>query len=306
MNSKVVRNCPVCNSGPDMTKVFLKENIDTEKMNEFTFASRKNPEFMCYNLVKCLNCDLVYADSPPSEEELAQQYHEADFDSDEEALDASNSYENALLELFTKIPNKKDALDIGAGDGIFLESLKRVGFKNLIGIEPSVEPISTAPEHRKEWLINDIFRQNQFDDNSFDFIGCFMTMEHVRDPKLISDEAYKILRDKGALAFVVHDHNSLVNRILGKKSPIIDIEHMQLFSKKSIYKLLEVSGFEDITVKSFNNRYALKYWIRLLPIPDLIKKILIKTLRIINLDQLKISINVGNLVAYGSKPQRTS
>ena len=81
---------------------------------------------------------------------------------------------------------------------------------------------------------------------------------------------------------------------------------MQLFSKKSIYKLLEVSGFEDITVKSFNNRYALKYWIRLLPIPDLIKKILTKTLRILNLDQLKISINVGNLIAYGSKPQRTS
>ena len=44
-----------------------------------------------------------------------------------------------------------------------------------------------------------------------------MTMEHVRDPKDITLDAYDLLSNGGAVAFVVHDRRSLVNRILGKK-----------------------------------------------------------------------------------------
>ena len=302
-NNVEIRNCPVCNSGPEMASLFLEKNYDADKVSGFSFASRKNPEFMCHHLVKCSNCDLVYADSPPSVEELAEQYHEASFDSDDEANDASRSYGKALSGLFNIIKNKKRALDIGAGTGVFLDELKAVGFEELVGIEPSLEPIAAAPEHRKEWLKKDIFRQNMFEAETFDFIGCFMTMEHVRDPKLIADESMRILNDNGAVAFVVHDHNSLVNKILGKRSPIIDIEHMQLFSKNSIKELLISSGFINIQVKSFYNKYPLKYWVRLLPLPNSFKSLILKILIFIKMDTLKISINVGNLIAYGIKPE---
>jgi len=297
-----VRNCPVCDSGPEKTVLFLEKNYDANKVSGFSFASRKNPEFMCHHLIKCLNCDLVYADSPPSVEELAEQYHEAAFDSDDEANDASSSYGKSLLDLFNVMENKNKALDIGAGTGVFLDELKSVGFKDLTGIEPSLEPIAAAPEHRKEWLLNDIFKKNMFESETFDFIGCFMTMEHVRDPKLITDESMRILNKSGAVALVVHDHNSLINKVLGKKSPIIDIEHMQLFSKKSIEVLLVSSGFTNIKVKSFYNRYPLKYWVRLLPLPNKFKNMILTFLRIIRIDSLKVSINVGNLIAYGIKP----
>jgi SAM-dependent methyltransferase len=304
MKNKIeIRNCPVCNSGPDRASLFLEKNYDESKVSGFSFASRKNPEFMCHHLVKCSNCDLVYADSPPSVEELAEQYHEASFDSDEEANDASKSYGKALSGLFKILKNKNKALDIGAGTGVFLDELQSVGFKNLVGIEPSLEPIAAAPEHRRSWLINDIFKEDMFQEKTFDFIGCFMTMEHVRDPKIISDEAMKILNDNGAVAFVVHDHNSIVNKVLGKKSPIIDIEHMQLFSKKSIKTLLSLSGYTNIQVRSFYNKYPLKYWVRLLPLPNNLKNLILRFLRFIRADSIKISINVGNLIAYGIKPK---
>ena len=113
----------------------------------------------------------------------------------------------------------------------------------------------------------------------------------------------KILNDNGAVAFVVHDHNSIVNKVLGKKSPIIDIEHMQLFSKESIKTLLSLSGYTNIQVRSFYNKYPLKYWVRLLPLPNKLKNLILSFLRFIRADSLKISINVGNLIAYGIKPQ---
>ena len=67
--NKISRNCPVCFSS--LSKHFMDENYDPSKINQYTFASRKNPEFMCYELVECNVCDLVYANSPPSVEELS-------------------------------------------------------------------------------------------------------------------------------------------------------------------------------------------------------------------------------------------
>ena len=292
------RDCPVCNSPVSEAKHYMDENYDVERIDSLSFSSRKNPEFMCHHLVRCINCDLVFADNPPGIEELSELYHNADFDSIEEAQDAAKSYSKSLLSLFKSLENKDKALEIGTGTGVFLDELKKNSFDQVIGVEPSIKSIQASPEHRKAWIINDIFKPHDFEKDSLDLICCFMTLEHIRDPKIVF-ELRSLIKKNGAVAFVVHDHRALINRILGKKSPIIDIEHMQLFSKRSIYKLLSLAGFQNIKVKSFRNTYSLKYWIRLLPISNNIKIFFIKLLSVIKLDEVKLSLNVGNLIAYG-------
>ena len=128
-----------------------------------------------------------------------------------------------------------------------------------------------------------------------------MTLEHVFDPMDIAKASYNLLDYDGAVAFVVHDSDAWINKILGSKSPIIDIEHLQIFSKKSVTHLLKNSNFEEIIVRSFKNTYKLSYWIKLLPLPSILKNILLKILAITGLSKIKISINVGNLLAYGIK-----
>ena len=297
--NKISRNCPVCLSS--LSKHFMDENYDSSKINQYTFASRKNPEFMCHKLVLCQVCDLVYADNPPNEEELSNLYHQAEFDSNDEANAAASSYINSLSIVFNSMTNLNSALDIGTGTGILLDKLKEVGFKKVVGIEPSILPIKAAPDYRKDWIINDIFKDSYFNKNSFDFIFCAMTMEHIRDPKDIAIKSYNLLTEGGAIVFVVHDYRSFVNRLFGKKSPIIDIEHLQLFSKKSIHKLLTIAGYENISIRSFKNSYPLKYWLRLTPLPDMLKSILMNFFKFFRLDNIKISFNVGNLLAYGFK-----
>jgi 2-polyprenyl-3-methyl-5-hydroxy-6-metoxy-1,4-benzoquinol methylase len=293
------RNCPVCSGTWENSAKFLSKKILQEKINEFSYSSRKLPEFMRHELVECNTCDLVYAIEPPSQIELAKAYHQADFDTATEAEDAAQAYINSLKFIFSK--NYKSVLEIGAGTGVFLEKLKENGFDSLIGIEPSTAAINAAPEHRKKWLIEDIFKGNMFESNTFDMVCCFMTMEHVKDPGEIVEAALKILKDEGTIALVVHDRRAMLNKILGEKSPIIDIEHMQLFSKKSIRYLLEKNGFNNIKVKSFRNCYSISYWIRLLPINNWIKSKIINTLVFMNISDVKISINVGNLMVTGTK-----
>ncbi|MNT52293.1 hypothetical protein D3C72_1893140 [compost metagenome] len=103
---------------------------------------------------------------------------------------------------------------------------------------------------------------------------------------------------------MTHDYRSGINRLLGKRSPIIDIEHTQLFSPKSIRYLLERNNFDSIVVHSFQNRYALRYWMRLLPLGVGLKQNMIKGLDAIGMADMKLSFNVGNMLSFGYRPQR--
>lgn len=291
--------CPVCKSSASEAREFLKENIDREKLSEFSYASRKNPEFMCHRLVQCTTCDLIYVEDPVAQEELAEAYHQSDFDSNDEANDAAVTYINAMKSIIAKLPQKGAALEIGTGTGILLDYLKEEGFAKLVGVEPSPAAIAAAPEHRKDWIIENIFVEDDFEPNSFDLICCFMTMEHVRDPQEILAASHRLLRPGGAVVFITHDYRSFANRMLGKRSPIIDIEHMQIFSKASMRYMLEQEGVVDISIESFKNRYNLSYWLRLTPLPNGLKNGLISGLNAISLGKIKIGVNVGNMISSG-------
>lgn len=293
--------CPVCGALGDDAELFLEENIDESRLSGFSFASRKEPEYMCHRLVRCQVCDLIYAPHPPVQNELANAYHVAEYDSAEEANDAAEAYVRAIQPVLARLPQRQAALEIGAGTGVFLEHLASRGFTHLTGVEPSQAAIAAAPPSRRGWIREGIFREDDFPPASFDLICCFMTMEHVPEPGALARAAYRLLRPGGAFVTVTHDYRSPVNRLLGKRSPIIDIEHLQLFSARSIRELFERSGFSNIDVRQFANRYSVRYWARLAPLPGFMKQGVLSMLSATNTGRLKLSFNVGNTLAAGYK-----
>ena len=296
-----IRSCPVCHAGPERTKLFLEKNIDPAKLSDFSFASRKVPEFMCHRLVQCRSCDLVYVDRPPDEDELAHSYHLANYDSSEEANDAAAAYIQAIQPVLDGLVQPRSVLEIGTGDGIFLEYLAKSGFTELVGVEPSLAAIASAPLFRQAWIREGIFDEIEFAPETFDLVCCFMTMEHVRDPDVIARAAFRLLRPGGAFVTVTHDYRSVVNRLLGKRSPIIDIEHMQLFSKRSLRFLFDDVGYSNVAVNDFVNTYTLQYWTRLAPLPYALKSSMDIIMKTLGVDKIKLGVSVGNLVAFGYK-----
>jgi SAM-dependent methyltransferase len=293
------RSCPVCGASHDAAVLFLEESIDQTKLSAFSYASRKTPEYMSHRLVRCTACDEVYVADPPAQETLAEAYHQAEYDSAEEAADAADAYIRAMAPILAGLAGRDGVLEIGSGTGVLLERLQAQGFQNMVGIEPSAAAIAAAPAHRRPWLKEGIFREADFAPASFDLICCFMTLEHVRDPLAVTRSAHRLLRPGGVFVTVTHDYRSLVNRLLGRKSPIIDIEHMQIFSNQSIRTLLERGGFSRISAGPFRNRYALRYWLRLAPLPSGLKALADKALGATGLGRLKLSVNVGNTMAAG-------
>jgi SAM-dependent methyltransferase len=301
MPLKISRVCPVCGASDERSQLFAKENIDQEKISSLSFASRKPPELMSHRLVCCNDCDLVYAPTPPSVEELASAYHSADYDSSEEAMDAAKAYLTASLPVIQKLPQLGAALEIGTGTGIFLELLAKAGFQTLVGVEPSQAAIDAAPLATQAWIQHGIFEEKNFQPESFDFICCFMTLEHVQDPMELTQAVYRLLKKGGAFVSVTHDYRSFVNKALGMRSPIIDIEHMQLFSKKSAQEMFVRAGYQDVLAASFKNSYSLQYWLRLSPLPKGLKVFSEKVFSLLGLLKIHLSVNVGNTFTVGYK-----
>lgn len=295
------RACPVCGSEDDR-HVFARERIDAAALDRYAFASRKRPEHMRLRLVRCPDCDLVYASPVPEPEALARAYERAAFDSADEARYAARTYRAALEPLMATLPDRDGALDIGTGDGAFLGELLDAGFTRVGGVEPSTEPIAAADPRVAALIEQRVFGPDVRAPASLALVTCFQTIEHVPDPAVLVRDAARLLKPGGLLALVCHDRRAPVNRVLGLRSPIIDIEHQQLFSPQSVTRLLRDAGLVDVGRRAISNRYPLRYWIRLLPLPRRAGELAQRALARIGAADRPVTIGVGNLLAWGRQP----
>jgi SAM-dependent methyltransferase len=292
------RACPVC--GATSGRELAPANIDRAALDEFAFASRKFPEYMHHRLVECPVCDVAYASPVLDVAGIDEAYGAAAFDSKEEAVYASRTYAGLVRPLLPNLPGTRGALDIGTGEGSLLEELLDLGFDRVCGYEPSAAPLAAAAPRVRELIVHDVFDAGLAAAAApYDLITCCMTIEHVPDPAQLCRDAHDLLAPGGALMIVCHDRRAPLNRALGMRSPIIDIEHLQLFSQASARALLGRTGFVRVDVRRFANRYPLHYWLKLAPVPRRAKGALVAGARRGALRSLAFPLPVGNLAVTG-------
>lgn len=289
------RNCPVC--GASEARELFPANIDFARLDGFAFASRKRPEYMHFRLVLCEACDLLYSSPAPARAALEQAYEEASFDASDESRCAAATYARFLPDICRGLPDRAGALDIGTGDGAFLSRLVAAGFTDVQGVEPSAAPIAAADPAVRGQIRHGPFRAEDFRAEQFRLVTCFQTIEHVFDPLQLCREVFRLTKQGGAFFIVCHNRRALLARLLGRRSPIFDIEHLQLFSPDSARRLLARAGFQRVEIRRVVNRYPASYWARLLPAPARIKDALLEALATTGLGRRTIAAPVGNLAA---------
>jgi SAM-dependent methyltransferase len=171
------------------------------------------------------------------------------------------------------------------------------GFENVTGIEPSSAPIEAADPAIRRLIRHDVFRSDSFAPESLSLITCFQTIEHLSDPLAFCEAARRALKPGGGLFLIGHNRRAFSAKVLGRKSPIYDIEHLQLFSRVSIRHLLERAGFSRVEVLTVFNRYPVEYWARLFPFPGGSKQRILKLLQSNRIGRWVIPLPAGNLAA---------
>ena len=106
--------------------------------------------------------------------------------------------------------------------------------------------------------------------------------------------------DIKAVFFIVHDTDGLSVKLFKEKSPIFDIEHIYLFNKDNLRRIFQKNGFRKTQVFNVRNKYPLSYWLRMAPVPKLLKKPTLKLAKITKIGDITFKISAGNIgiIAY--------
>ncbi len=287
--------CAICGEKQKVEELF-SANFDIRGIDSKTFSARRVPDRVHYRFVRCKRCGLVFSNPIFEPQKITKLYKRSGFDYGRESEFLKTTYGNYLKEI---LPKKNleflRLLDIGAGNGFFLEKAKELGIKNVWGIEPGKETIKKARKDIRSKIKNDILKSGLFKNNYFDIICCFHTLDHIVDPNKFLQIVFKLLKKGGAALFIVHDTDGLSVKIFGEKSPIFDIEHIYLFNKTNIARLFRKNGFIRARTFDVRNIYPLSYWQRMMPFPEKPKKFISQFLRRMKLDSITISLKVGNI-----------
>ena len=293
--------CAVCGTEGNATELY-PANFGPEAFSPETFSARRLPDRIHYRMVRCNRCGLVRSDPVADAELAAKLYRQSSFDYSREVDSLARTYGSYLARLERYGAAKGSLLEIGCGNGFFLERARAQGYQDVRGVEPSARAIELAPGDIRGRIVCAMMGPGLFPDASFDAICLFQVLDHVFDPAGAIETCFQMLKPGGFILALNHNVEALSARILKERSPIVDIEHTYLYSPASMRRLFSKCGFEVKEVGTVRNLYSLGYLARLVPFPGFLKKALLATLGGTGVGRLRVKVPLGNLYMIGRKP----
>lgn len=293
--------CASCNTEGNADELY-PANFDLQALNPTIFSARRLPDRIHYRMVKCKTCGLVRSDPIVESEVLTNLYAQSAFDYIDEVTNLKCTYGHYLAKL-NKYGGKKSALlEIGCGNGFFMEVALRHGYNNVRGVEPSVAAVAKASPEVRPHIIRDIMRPGLFEPEVFDVICLFQVLDHIPNPDMVINECFRLMKAGGLILYINHNIEALSSILLKSRSPIIDIEHLYLYSPATIDSFFSAHNFQVKDVGSVSNRYTLFYLVRLMPFPLLLKRFILTILKNNPIGRLNLSFPLGNLYLIAQKP----
>lgn len=266
---EVVDKCPVC--------------LGTSGSKKFMVRDRLIIRPDSFSLVRCLDCGLYYLSKRPTKDNIKLYYpdvyepyninkHDFYVDLQERLMKAyfkrgKSTVDSLMGLLYTRIygdfpvlnKNNPRVLDIGCGNGLFINSLKKNGW-DVYGIDISEKSVNFARntlnlKNVKQGDVENISYPKSF----FDVIVMNHVIEHVYDPNKLFLNASKILKPDGIMIVTTPNIRSINFSIFGQDwFPLETPRHLTLFSPQSMTKLAKNSGLKIVKIFSDKSSHALQ------------------------------------------------
>jgi len=285
--------CAICLTDTHDHEVYAA-NFRPEDLNPEVFTARRRPDRLHYRMVVCHQCGLMRANPVLSTDALSILYKESHGHDLQLSQAAAETYGQYFQENFLPFPFQGRVLEIGCGPGSFLKELMRYHCNQVYGVEPSFEAVEQAGE-LKGLIYNGTFVGGIYPKDYFDVICAFQMFDHLSDPAQFLKDCRENLKHKGNLFLILHNIKALPAKVLGPNCPMLDIEHPILYEPMTIIKMLEANGFTVQKKFSVLNRYPLRYWLQLLPMPQGLKKRLLDFLEKAPVGNIPVTLGLGNM-----------
>jgi SAM-dependent methyltransferase len=293
--------CAICDRANGATERW-PATFDPRAFSARVFSARRLPDRVHYRMVVCDTCGLMRSDPVAGEELLAALYASSSFDYGAEVDSIQATYARALGWLEARAQQRDALLEIGCGNGFFLAAARRRGWQEVRGVEPSADAVAKAPPELDGAIVQDVMRVGLFAPASFDAVCLFQVLDHISNPGELLEECLAVLRPGGHVLALNHNVSAWSARILGERSPIVDIEHTYLYSPATMRRIFAKAGFGDPHVRTVRNTYSLTYIAQLAPLPTGVKSKLLRTLRASPAGRMRVTLPLGNLCLIARKP----
>lgn len=293
--------CPICECEGNATERWAA-TFDPQAFNARVFSARREPDRVHYRMVRCDTCGLMRSDPVAGEELLARLYEASSFDYGHELESLQLTYGRALDWLEARSPRRSALLEIGCGNGFFLQLAHQRGWETVRGVEPSADAIANAPGEIDGAIVKDMMRGGLFEPESFDAVCLFQVLDHISEPLDLLAQCLEVLRPGGHILALNHNVRAWSARLLGERSPIVDIEHTYLYSPETMRRLFAKAGFVDTRVRGVRNTYSVAYLAQLVPLPGALKSPLLARLRSGRVGGVQMTVPLGNLCLIARRP----
>ncbi len=200
---------------------------------------------------RCNDCGLVYQNPRPVFKDLRRRYGPQYFDY--EFSNQKNFFRLMKLglrdinfdDLFQGDAAYRTFLDIGCATGLLLKFMKDKGWQTK-----GVEVCRESAEYGIKEFDLDIFigtlHEAKFPDNYFDAVHFSHVIEHVPDPKGMLNEVKRIVKSSGHVIITTPNVNGMQARFARTEWRSAIPDHIYLFSKKTLRRLLDITGFQVV------------------------------------------------------------
>lgn len=255
--------------------------------NAIRFAFARNGN----SIYSCRSCGLEFQFPQPGDATLAAIYSSNYFLGSKDSRSLENQqalkratarlYLNALAPFLAK-PSPR-LLEIGCGHGDFLLEAQSRGFE-VEGLEYSEHAAAEANARLNRPAVRvGSPEADCLPRSTYDLIGAFDVIEHLRNPRHAVEYLYSALKPGGIIALVTPSLDSWSRHLLGRYWMEYKTEHLTYFNRKSLANLLGPIGFTNIrflsNYKTLNLNYVSAHFDRFpVPIASPIVRLLRQTL----------------------------
>jgi len=238
MTFQALRACPVCGDRQ-------VEHLHTQRF----VMEEGHPLASGYQVAHCVACGFVYADTPATQAAYDAFY--AQFSKYDDPGNSTGSGESAydkerldgaaaILSQYLSCPDAR-ILDIGCAGGGLLASLQGLGYRNLVGIDPSVACVrmtrKKTGEAHEGWLTS-----LPAEIGTFDGVVLSHVLEHVLDVAGGLAALQPLLKEGGKVYIEVPDAARYADYVY---APFQDFntEHINHFSRVCLDHAMARHGF---------------------------------------------------------------